>query len=445
MNTNIFPAFYNKKIETMGQDDLRQKVQLPKLLRQLKYIFSNSVFYQEKFGNAGMKSGDIKTLDDMGNIPFTEKDEIRKSQLKAPPLGEHMACRWDQIKRVYSSSGTSGMPTFIGVTHHDYDDVWMAISERSYYCSGFRSGDRVVVTVNLGPFVAGSEIDAFERIGCTTIPLPPGNTERVIMAFRHGANGLLGTPSYVQYLDAWCHEKGIDTRSLGLRKITVSGEPGAGIPAVREKIQTAFNATVTETAGLSDMAVSIWGECPCQCGMHFCAQEYVMAELIDPETGKPLEWKDGATGELVYTAIDRECVPLVRFRSRDHVQVWVSKCDCGRTSPRIRIIGRTDDMLIIKGVNVFPSAIKAVIAEFKPKTTGAIEILLKQPGPAASTPLPIRAEYTSKAVNLKELKSEIETKLRNKLVFRADVELVPEGILPKSEYKSSLIKKLYEE
>jgi phenylacetate-CoA ligase len=169
-----------------------------------------------------------------------------------------------------------------------------------------------------------------------------------------------------------------------------------------------------------------------------------MAELIDPETGKPLEWKDGVTGELVYTAIDRECVPLVRFRSRDHVQAWVSKCDCGRTSPRIRIIGRTDDMLIIKGVNVFPSAIKAVIAEFKPRTTGAIEILLTQPGPAAGSPLPIRAEYTSKAVNLKELKSEIETTLRNKLVFRADIELVPEGILPKSEYKANLIRKLYE-
>jgi phenylacetate-CoA ligase len=179
--------------------------------------------------------------------------------------------------------------------------------------------------------------------------------------------------------------------------------------------------------------------------MHFCAQEFVIVELIDPETGEPLQWEDGVTGELVYTAIDRECVPLVRFRSRDHVQAWVSKCDCGRTSPRIRIIGRTDDMLIVKGVNVFPSAIKAVIAEFKPRTTGAIEILLTQPGPAVSSPLSIRAEYTSKAVDLDDLKSEIEKTIRNKLVFRADIELVPEGVLPKTEYKAKLIKKLYEE
>lgn len=439
MNTS--PTEYCQKIETLEQDQIRKQVQLPKLLKQLKYIFDNSIFYQEKFKKAGLELGDIKTVDDIHRIPFTEKDEIRKSQLKAPPLGEHMACRWDQIKRIYTSSGTSGMPTFIGVTPHDYEDVWMTISARSHYCNGFRPGDRVVVNVNSGPFVAGSEIDAFERIGCTTIPLPPGNTERVVMAFQHGANGLLGSPSYLHYLETWCHEKGIDTGVLGLRKITLSGEPGAGIPAVREKIQSAFNAVVTETAGISDIAISILGECECQCGMHFCAQEFVIAEIIDPETGQPIEWKDGVTGELVYTAIDRECVPLVRFRTRDHVQAWVSKCDCGRTSPRIKIVGRTDDMLIIKGVNVFPSAIKAVVTEFKPKTSGAIEIHLKQPGPAIRSPLPVRVEYTSEAVNLKELKVEIEKALRNKLVFRADVELVPEGILPKSEYKTNLIKK----
>jgi phenylacetate-CoA ligase len=356
-----------------------------------------------------------------------------------------MACSWDKVKRIYSSSGTSGLPTFIGVTHHDYDDVWMHISSRSYYSSGFRPGDRVVLTVNIGPFVAGSEIDSFERIECTTIPLPPGNTERVITAFQHGANGLLGTPSYVQYLMTWCSEKGIDTRSLGLKKIALSGEPGAGIPAIRERIQAAFNAIVTETAGISDIAVSIWGECSYQCGMHFCAQEFVMTELIDPETGEKLEFKDGVTGELVYTAIDRECVPLLRFRSRDQVQAWVTKCDCGRTSPRIKIIGRTDDMLIIQGVNVFPSAIKAVITEFKPRTTGEIEIQLTQPGPVARSPLSIRTEYTSEAGNLNELKSEIETTLRNKLVFRAQIELVPEGVLPKYEYKAKLFRKLYEE
>lgn len=320
----------------------------------------------------------------------------------------------------------------------------MPVSARAHYCSGFRPADRVVITVNLGPFVAGAEIDAFERIGCTTVPLPPGNTERVIMAFRHGANGLLGTPSYIRYLEAWCLEKGIETKSLGLEKITLSGEPGAGIPAVREKIEAAFGALVTETAGLSEMATSIWGECTYRCGMHFCAQEFVIPELIDPESGEPLEWEDGVTGELVYTAVDRECVPLVRFRSRDHVQVWVSKCDCGRTSPRIRIIGRTDDMLIIKGVNVFPSAIKEVVAEFKPRTTGRIEIQLPEPGPSVSLPLPIKVEYASESGDLDELKSEIETALRNKLIFRADVELVPEGVLSESQYKEKLVNKLYE-
>ena len=439
------PRYLNELIETMSFDEVREKVQQPKLLKQLDYVLSNSSFYVRKFKEAGLKREDIKSLSDLDKIPFTHKDEIRQSQVRSPPLGEHMACGWEKIKRIYSSSGTTGRPAFIGVTHHDYDDVWMPISTRARYCGGFKGGDRVVFTANIGPFAAGAELDAFEKIGCTTLPLPPGNTDRVITAMRLGANALLSTPSYVQYLITWCNRNGIEPASLGLKKISVSGEPGGGIPAVREKIQTAFNGFVTETAGLADMAMSVWGECEQQAGMHFCAQEFIIVEIIDPHTGECVEPKDGTRGELVYTAIDRECVPLIRFRSRDHVEIWTSKCECGRTSPRIRIIGRTDDMMIIQGVNVFPSAIKAVIGDFKPLTTGELEIQLAEPGPAAKAPLPIKVEFSAQAADLDQLKARIETALRDKLVFRSEVQLVPEGTLPRYEYKGKLIRKLYEE
>jgi phenylacetate-CoA ligase len=407
-------------------------------------VLSNSAFYQDKFKAAGLERGDIKTVHDLSKIPFTLKDEIRQSQEKSPPLGQHMTCRWEKVRRIYSSSGTSGRPTYIGLSHHDYDNVWMQIAPRSYYCSGFRPGHQVVLTVNIGPFIAGSELDSIERIGCTTVPLGSGNTERVISSFQLGANALLATPSYVQYIIKWCDDRGIDKHGLGLKKIAVSGEPGAGIPAVRNKMQAAFDAEVTETAGLSDISVSCWGECQYQCGMHFCAQEFVILELINPETGENLELKDGARGELVYTAIDRECVPLLRFRSRDHVELYASQCDCGRTSPRIRIIGRTDDMLIVQGVNVFPTAIKAVVTQFKPRTSGEIEVQLKEPGPSAKAPLPIKVEHTSQPGDLNKLKGQVEQALREKLVFRAEVELVPEGTLPRYEYKGKLVRKLYE-
>ncbi len=439
------PKYFNETIETMSFDEVREKVQQPKLLKQIKYVLSSSLFYKRKFKDAGLESGDIIGLSDLSKIPFTVKDEIRESQAKSPPLGEHMACGWEKVTRIYSSSGTTGRPAFMGLTHHDLVDVWLEIASRSRYCGGYGPGDRVVLTVNIGPFAAGSELIAFEKIGCTTIPLPPGNTDRVITAIQLGANGLLATPSYVQYLITWCSRNGIDPKSLGLRKITVSGEPGGSIPAIRDKMQSAFNSFVTETAGLADVAMSIWGECVHQCGMHFCAQEFVFVELIDPTTGQNVELRDGVTGELVYTAIDRECTPVIRFRSRDHVEMWTSKCECGRTSPRIRIIGRTDDMLIIQGANVFPSAIKAVVGDFKPRTTGELEILLAEPGPAAKAPLPIRIEYSPQMGDLENLKSQLESALREKLVFRAQVQLVPEGTLPRYEYKGKLIRKLYEE
>jgi phenylacetate-CoA ligase len=447
MNSSEFPKYYNEEIETMPQDQLRKEVQEPRFLKQLEYVLNNSRFYQKKFENAGLQLEDIRGLQDLGKIPFTEKDEIRLSQEQTPPLGSHVACSKDKVLRIYSSSGTSGRPTYIGLTRHDLDEVWLNIIPRTYYCTGMRPNDVLVFTVQVGPFVAGATLQGYERIGVTTIPLGPGQTERLISAYKNiGANILMATPSYAEYLIDWCNQRGIDIPELGVEKVVVAGEPGGSIPAVREKIETAYNATCVEGMGIADISPSIWGECPdAKHGMHFCAQEFVFVELIDPESGELIEWADGAKGELVYTALDRECVPLIRFRSRDHVEVWASKCVCGRTSCRVRVLGRTDDMLIVRGVNVFPSAIKAVVSEFQPRTTGYIEIHLSEPGPKIKPPLSVKVEYGSEAKDLDTLKADLETTLREKLVFRSAVELVPEGTLPRSEYKARLIRKLYEE
>jgi phenylacetate-CoA ligase len=178
--------------------------------------------------------------------------------------------------------------------------------------------------------------------------------------------------------------------------------------------------------------------------MHFCGQEYIVCELIDPDTGDVIEMNDGIEGELVYTLIDRECCPVVRFRTRDRITVFTGPCECGRTSFRIRCIGRTDDMLILLGVNVFPSAIKDVVTAFRPRTTGDLIILLDKPGPRVEPPLKIQVEYSKAEKNLTALKKELETALRDKLVFRAEVELVPEETLPRFEMKAKLIRKRYE-
>ena len=197
--------------------------------------------------------------------------------------------------------------------------------------------------------------------------------------------------------------------------------------------------------GNADVAPIIFGECLARQGMHYSAQEFVISELVDPNTGEQVEITDGAEGELVYTHIDRECVPLVRFRSHDFITVWTDRCECGRTGFRIRCTGRTDDMLKIRGVTVFPSAIKDVIASFRPRTTGELEIQLETPPPVVEPPLKVRVEYSKSFTgDLEQLKREVEEGLRGRLVFSSQIDLVTEGTLPRFEMKATYVKKLYQ-
>ena len=334
----------------------------------------------------------------------------------------------------------------MGITKKDRG-IWTEITARSLYAEGIRKTDIVIHAVGLTFFVGGLPVkDAIEDIGATFVPIGTGASDRVITTTRLlKANALHCTPSYATYLVEYCRNRaGVDPKSLGLEKIVCGAEPGGGIPSVKKKIQEDYGCILNEGMGNGDVAPIIFGECPEQQGMHFCAQEFIICELIDPDSGKVLPLEEGAEGELVYTHIDRECCPLIRFRTRDLITVWTAPCGCGRTGFRIRCIGRTDDMLIMLGVNVFPSAIKDIVTSMRPATTGEIQILLEQPGPKVEPPLKIQVEYTEQVRDLSSLKKDIEQLLREKLVFRADVELVPEGTLPRFEAKAKLVKKLYE-
>ena len=438
--------FLNKVIETMNSSDLR-RLQEEKALRQLDYVWQKSSFYREKFKAHGIDKGDIKCLTDFAKLPFTEKDELRESQEKHPPLGFHCAAPIEDVIRIHSSSGTTGIPTFVGITGHDHK-VWTDITARSLFTEGIRRTDTVIQAAGLTFFVGGLPVkDAMEHIGAAFVPIGTGASDRVVMTTqRLGANVLHCTPSYALYLAEHVRKKyDMSPAQLGYKKLVVGAEPGGGIPAVRKQLEEAYQCRVTEGLGNSDAAPIVFGECPEQQGMHFCAQEYIYCELIDPDSGESLEMTDGAQGELVYTLIDRECCPVIRFRTRDRITVFTDPCKCGRTSFRVKCVGRTDDMLIVLGVNVFPSAVKDVLASFRPKTTGEILILLDAPGPKVEPPMRIQAEYTDGAQNLAGLKKELEGALRDKLLVRADIELVPEGTLPRYDMKAKLIRKTYEE
>ena len=398
--------------------------------RQIARLFERSGFYREKLSRAGFVSPrDVGGLDAIARLPFTEKDELRRSQAEHPPLGSHAAVELAGLARIYSTSGTSGTPLYIPLTGADVEE-WREIGRRTYGRNGIKPTDSVVTTFGAGPFVAGASLAAFEAIGCTHIPTGVGNTEKVLAALRQlKPQALACTPSYALYLS----EK-IPGRT-SIERIIVGGEPGGGEESFRRKLEQAWQARVYEIMGIGDVAASLWGECPAQDGMHFSAEGVIHVELIDPETGEPVAMKDGATGELVYTHLKREAAPLLRFRSRDHVRVWTSKCACGRTSLRVKCIGRTDDMLIVRGVNVFPAAVREVVARFQPRVTGAILMRPRHRGVKQEPPLPVLVEGQSDPA----LAESISLELKNALTFTAEVRLVPPQSLPRSDYKSKLV------
>ena len=205
------------------------------------------------------------------------------------------------------------------------------------------------------------------------------------------------TPSYAAYLVEWAAERGRDLQASSVKRVLVAGEPGGGEPAFRARLEEGWGATVTEAMGIGDIGVSLWGECEAQDGMHLGARGFVHPELIDPETGAALRLEDGATGELVLTHLRHRAAPLLRFRTRDHVEVRMSPCSCGRTGPRIRCIGRTDDMLIVRGVNLFPSAIREVVSAFAPAVSGNILVKPRADGVKQEPPLPVAVELAAGA------------------------------------------------
>ncbi|MBW8904125.1 MAG: phenylacetate--CoA ligase family protein, partial [Betaproteobacteria bacterium] len=249
------------------------------------------------------------------------------------------------------------------------------------------------------------------------IPVGVGNTERLLTAVEKlSPEAIACTPSYALHIAEVAAAKGVSLACV--ERIIVGGEPGGGEEGFRRKLEQAWGAQVFEIMGIGDIAASLWGECPAQAGMHFSAEEWIHVELIDPETGAPKKLDDGQTGELVYTHLAREAAPLLRFRSRDHARVWTSRCSCGRTTLRVRCIGRTDDMLIVRGVNVFPSAVREVVARFQPKVTGAILIRPKRKGVKQEPPLPLLVEGDA------ALGEAIAKEIRAMLLFTPEVRMV---------------------
>jgi phenylacetate-CoA ligase len=409
---------------------------------QLVYLFERSAFYRTKLAAAGIEAaGDAGGLDGIDRLPLTDKSEVRDTVTEGNPFGSHLCAELSELVRIYSTSGTTGTPSFIPLTAGDLEN-WVRGSARSYAASGVRKGQRIVSTYSAGPFVAGAALASFDLIGLCHVPVGTGNTERLVSALdRLRPEAAVLTPSYAAHVVEWAAERGLELRGSSVERVLVAGEPGGGEPAFRANLEEGWGAKVTEAMGIGDIGISLWGECEEQDGMHLGARGFVHAELIDPESGDSVELADGASGELVLTHLRHRAAPLLRFRTRDHVVVRTSRCPCGRTGPRIRCVGRTDDMLIVRGVNVFPSAVREVVGGFVPRVSGNILVRPSSPGVKQDPPLPVAVELAQGADAEPALAEAIRDRLRAVLVVQASVELVPWGSLARSDYKSKLVER----
>jgi phenylacetate-CoA ligase len=409
---------------------------------QLAYLYERSAFYREKLVEAGFASAEAAGgLRDIARLPLTEKAEIRASCTDGNPFGTHLCAQPGEIVRIYSTSGTTGAPSYIPLTAGDLDN-WVSGSSRSYGASGVVAGQRIVSTYSAGPFVAGAALAALERLGLCHIPVGTGSAERLMIAIdRLSPHAVALTPSFAARAVEWAAARGFDLAGSTVERVLVAGEPGGGEPAFRARLEAGWGARVCEAMGIGDIGASLWGECEQQDGMHLGARGFVHAELIDPDSGEAREMSDGAGGELVLTHLRHQAAPLLRLRTRDHVIVKTSPCPCGRTGPRARCIGRTDDMLIVRGVNIFPSAVREVVSGFFPTVSGHILVTPRDAGVKQAPPLPIRVELAPEGTADPALAPAIRERIRDVLMVQTRIELVPWGSLERSEYKSRLVER----
>jgi phenylacetate-CoA ligase len=407
------------------------EVQTFMLLEQLDYLKNNSLFYQKRFADAGIDWAAIREISDLAKIPFTVKQDLRDSLKAAPPFGEHLAADPRDVIQMQASSGTTGSPSYVALTASDAAR-WHESTARGLYSCGIRPGDRVLHALSLSKgFVGGLPVfQAVQYMGALDVPIgADGGADRLLVACRDlRPDAIVGTPNYLIYLGKIAEEIiGIPAHELGVRRLVVGGEPGGGIPALRQQMQELWGAQVTEIMGGTDLGVVFWAECEHQRGMHLVAPDHILCELIEPESGEVIAFEKGVMGELVYTALKREASPVLRFRSGDHINVLDTACSCGRTGPMIRCIGRTDDMLIVRGVNLFPTAIQDVVGELRPGASGIMRVLADFPGHSTQENLKIlveRGEGTGPADDA-ILKAEVERRVRNRLSAKVDVRIVP--------------------
>lgn len=420
--------------EKMSREELR-KLQFKRLKKTLHHVYENVPYYHEKFKAAGVKPVDIRSLEDLRHLPLTTKEDLRKNypfSLFAVPK--------NKIVRYHASSGTTGKPTVVGYTKNDMK-VWREVIARIVTMGGVTSEDTAQITFGFGLFTGAFGLQqGLEKVGAGVIPISSGNTQKQIMIMQDfQSTVLIGTPSYALHLAEAAQEMGIDPKEELFLKYGLFGGEGS-TEEMRAKLNEAWGIVSTENYGMSELiGPGVSGECQAFRGMHI-NEDHFIAEIIDPDTLEVLP--EGSVGELVITPITKEGIPLIRYRTKDITQLDTTPCDCGRTSARMaKITGRTDDMLIIGGVNVFPSQIEGVLLGIKGIGSN-YQIRVLKKGYLDRIEIDVEVINQDLLVSvtlLDQLYKEIESKLHTILGIHAGIHLVEPKSLVRSEGKAKRV------
>ncbi|MCQ9165476.1 phenylacetate--CoA ligase family protein [Arthrobacter sp. STN4] len=448
--------YANEALNSLDEQGIR-KFQEKRMLAQLSYCLANSDFYRRRFADLGIDPKDVRTLDDYQALPvIMDKQQERISQQESidrhrHPFGAHLCCSPRDIGLAATTSGTTGDPTFSYTLARS--DLLNLAEGFSYFLSyaGLTRGDRAMFCHSLGIYATSSLLPPIRSAGILPIDVDVrGGAEAILKAARLTfPDALMTTPSLAEHLITRMPETiGIEPKELGLTALFTVGEIAIGIPHIRQKLQDAYGCRVYDWTAPMGQTLAFSCDSEEYFGMHAVTPDLDLypLDLIDVESREPLEIHDGVIGEAMYTSLSRHAVPVLRYASGDVVQVFTEPCPgCGFRGPRVKVVGRSDDMLIVKGSNVYPGAIKKLVAEFAPAVTGEMRIILDTPPPRVEPPLRIRLEFGSdtREGDLPGLASEIGSRLSSRLHVKPEITWHAPGTLPISMTKTPLFEKNY--
>lgn len=425
--------YFNEYAETMSRDEIHN-VQSHKLCALVKYVYTNVPHYREKMQRAGVLPGDIKSVSDIKLLPFTYKQDLRDTY----PFGM-FATPMEQIVRIHASSGTTGKQTVVGYTAHDID-MWAECIARIFTAAGVNRGDIVQIAYGYGLFTGGLGVHyGCEKLGASVIPISGGNTKRQIQTMMDfGTSVLACTPSYALFIAETMAEMGISPEENKLKAGIFGAEPWS--EQMRSDIEKSLGIKAIDIYGLSEvMGPGVAGECMEQNGMHIQEDNFI-AEVIDPDTGELMP--EGQPGEIVFTTLTKEGLPLIRYRTHDISCVETAKCACGRTTARMKkVTGRSDDMLIIRGVNVFPSQIEGVLLEIA-GTTPNYQIIVNRVDNTDVLEVQVEmssALFSDEVRRIEDVESKIRSNLNTVLGINAKVRMVEPKTLARGDGKAKRV------